>query len=55
MVSIHDYFSHSRSSLANEDYRAGTNNYQSMVIDQLNIVFGLYSLYDQYGYNDDAM
>ena len=26
-----------------------------MVIDQLNIVFDLYSLYDQYGYNDDAM
>lgn len=41
--------------MANQDQLAGSTTNQANVVNNLNKAFGLYSNYDQYGYNDDAM
>jgi hypothetical protein len=41
--------------MANHDHWAGTNTYQVNIANSLDIVWGLYSNYDRYQYNDDAM
>lgn len=43
------------SAMANQDHLAGTTTNQATVVDNLNKAFSLYSNYDQYQYNDDAM
>lgn len=40
--------------MANQDHLAATTTNQANVINNLNTAWGLYSNYDQYGYNDDA-
>nr|GAT42694.1 glycoside hydrolase family 76 protein [Mycena chlorophos] len=41
--------------MANQDHSAGTTVNEALVINNLNLVWGRWSNYDQYGYNDDAM
>ncbi|KAJ3844972.1 endo-1,6-alpha-mannosidase [Lentinula raphanica] len=43
------------SAMANFDHLAGTNTYETQVVNGLNTAFSLYSNFDQFGYNDDAM
>lgn len=43
------------SAIANHDHWAETDIYQAIIVNNLDLVFGLYSNYDQYQYNDDAL
>lgn len=43
------------SAIANHDNWAGTIAYEAYIVNSLHVVFKLYSDYDQYQYNDDAL